>query len=228
MRKCAIRETSSVKRGSEDKVFRTRITGNGGRVRTLMAAGASRSDSTHGNESWEEKEERESREMVERQEREYDQPDLLDRTMAAIERRKMDVGQFRGMVRAGGFARVWLVAEGPAFQIRMAKHPKLTEGDPSYSGNKKGKSRSDQEADYLFLVTTKGRKMLEFRNPREPLLMLYEMGVTEVQVELGSWRPKMKGDSMRRRPDLAEMLMMAHAQVKVMTQGRDETQAGQG
>ena len=123
----------------------------------------------------------------------------LEKFQEEMERRKLSLGEFRAVVRAGGFKAVHLVAQGPLFVIQ---------GEPQGRPVKSGVDVDGST--WLTLVTTRGRRNHMFVNPTVALAMLHELGVKSVQVDLESWRPNAPTDNDRRRPDLAERLRFAH------------------
>ena len=128
--------------------FRFEERGKMGRLKTLQAkagGGSSGSDPVFDLESlreFEEREEKEERRLRERLEREYDGLGDWEERMAALERRKLDLSQFRAVLRAGGFASVHLMAEGPVFQIEMVKVPTVV-GKHSSKATRKGMADVD-------------------------------------------------------------------------------------
>jgi hypothetical protein len=118
-----------------------------------------------------------------------------------MERRKVNLGEFRGAIRAGGFNAVHLVAQGPFFLVQAEPQPKAGAGKPGLCV---------PEAEWLTLVTTRNRKNHMFLNPTAALAMLKGLGVTSVQVDLESWRPNQGTDNDRRRPDMTQRLRLAH------------------
>jgi hypothetical protein len=130
-----------------------------------------------------------------------------------LERRKLSLGEFRGVVRAGGFKAVHLVAQGPYFVIQGEPQGRLTRT-----------ALGTGEGGWLMLVTTKGRTNHRFLNPTRALAMLKALGVTNVQVDMESWRPDAPTDVDRVRPDMAERLRFAHEAAR----GRREGASGLG
>jgi hypothetical protein len=116
-----------------------------------------------------------------------------------MERRKVNLAEFRGAIRAGGFKAVHLVAQGPFFLIQAEPLGRVTKPGAGVPA-----------AEWLTLVTTRGRKNHMFLNPTAALAMLKELGVASVQVDLESWRPNQGADNDRLRPDMADRLRFAH------------------
>ena len=123
----------------------------------------------------------------------------LETFQREMERRKVNFGEFRGAIRAGGFKAVHLVAQGPFF---------LIQGEPQGRNAKTGLVVDDST--WLTLVNKRDRRNRMFLNPTAALVMLQELGVKSVQVDLESWRPNQPTDNERRRPDMAERLQFAH------------------
>jgi hypothetical protein len=123
----------------------------------------------------------------------------LETFQREMERRKMNLGEFRGALRAGGFKAVHLVAQGPFFLIQAEPLGRVTKPGAGVPA-----------AEWLTLVTTRGRKNHIFLNPTAALAMLKGLGVKSVHVDLESWRPNQGTDNDRLRPDMTERLRFAH------------------
>jgi hypothetical protein len=123
----------------------------------------------------------------------------LDAFQREVERRKLNVTEFRGAIRAGGFKVVYVVAQGPEFVIQ---------GEPQGTPVK-GTLGIPEEA-RMTLVTLTDRTNHRFPNPTSALGMLKRMGVKSVVVEIESWRPDLPTQRERRRPDMVERLKFAH------------------
>jgi hypothetical protein len=125
--------------------------------------------------------------------REAFDPEKFKREM---ERKTLNLVEFRGALRAGGLRSVHLVAEGPIFTLQ---------GEPQVRPGKSGQSGR------LTLVTVKGRVNHQFLHPMAALEMLFDLGVQHVQVDLEGWRPRLRRGYARRLPDMAVRLQLAHA-----------------
>jgi hypothetical protein len=139
------------------------------------------------------------------------QPEVdYERYAREVERRGLDVRQFRAAMVAGGFRSIYLKAAGPNFMIQ---------GEPQE------RVLGPFGVIRVVLVTTRGRSTRFFCNPAEGLAVLKKMGVERVTVELESWLPHYQTERSRVRPDMAERFRAVHAGVKQKVRAAMEAQS---
>jgi len=110
---------------------------------------------------------------------------------------KLSLDQFRTAVRTGAFKTICLRACGVCFLI--AGEPRLRRPNSATDGQ------------WLTLATTRDRGDRMFRDPWTALALLWEMGASEVKVDMEAWDPVRVANRSRKRPDMAERLKRAHA-----------------
>jgi len=101
----------------------------------------------------------------------------------------MNLDQFRGAFRAGGFRSVRVTASGGVFFVT---------GEPRAGGGG------------IRLATTRGATPRGFRDAGKAIAILHRIGARKVRVDTTDWTPDAAGSGAPRRPDTAERQRRAH------------------
>lgn len=100
----------------------------------------------------------------------------------------LNLDQFRGVFRAGGFRAVGVMASGGVFFVTAEPR----------SGGRVG------------LATTRGKGARGFRDAGKAIAVLHAIGARKVQVDTSEWTPGQAAAGARRRPDTAARQRRAH------------------